>query len=77
MPACCAASGRSSSNSRRRRNSRAAPDSGARMVALIQPGVVADLEDCERGWCEIDVGSHDGWVPRDLLRVYDFEFLED
>lgn len=57
---------------------RATPDTGGRMVALIQPGVVADLEDCERDWCEIDVGDHDGWVPRELLwGIYDFEFLED
>lgn len=57
---------------------RVSPDSEARIVAFIQPGVVADLEDCQRDWCEIDVGSHAGWLPKDLLwGVYSFEYLED
>ena len=57
---------------------RTAPASDARMIALLQPGLVASLEDCEEGWCEIDVGPYDGWVPRDLLwGLYDFEYQDD
>ena len=57
---------------------RASPDSNARMLALIQPGVVARLEECEQDWCEIDVDDYEGWVPRDLLwGIYPFEFFED
>lgn len=54
---------------------RNAPNDNARILAFLQPGMVADLEDCDIDWCEIDAGKHDGWVPRDLLwGVYHFEY---
>ncbi len=53
------------------------PDGSAGVVALVQSGSIGRVEDCEEGWCEIDFGGHEGWLPRDMLwGVYSFEFNE-
>ena len=41
-----------------------APEPQASPVAIAEPGVVADLVTCSGDWCEIDAGTHDGWVAR-------------
>ncbi len=52
-------------------------DTTAGIVALVQPGAIGRLEDCEGDWCEIDVGGHDGWLRRDALwGVYPFEYRD-
>lgn len=51
------------------------PSATAGTVALVQSGAIGRLKDCENAWCEVDMGGHDGWLPRDLLwGVYDFEY---
>ena len=37
------------------------------MRALAEPGVVGRLEACDGGWCEIDAGGVEGWLPRAAL----------
>lgn len=45
------------------------------VVALIQPGAIGRLEECDGDWCEIDLKGHEGWLRRDALwGVYAFEF---
>ena len=41
----------------------------AQIAAFVEPGVVANLLDCEEGWCRITVDSHriTGWMPQDVL----------
>ncbi len=54
---------------------RSRPAAAAGTVALIQSGSVGRLKDCKANWCEVDVGGHDGWLPRDMLwGVYRFEY---
>jgi SH3-like domain-containing protein len=38
------------------------PESGARLLWRVEPGVVGALGDCEEGWCRFDVGGRKGWV---------------
>lgn len=53
------------------------PDAAGGVVALVQSGTIGRLEDCENGWCEVDLGSHEGWLQRDMLwGVYAFENLD-
>ena len=44
---------------------RTAPDGG--IVAFVQVGSIAALEDCTRHWCAIAVGGHRGWMARARL----------
>ncbi len=54
---------------------RAVPDATGGVIALVQPGVIGTLDECKHGWCEVEVDSYDGWLPRDQIwGVYPFEF---
>ena len=53
----------------------------ARILALLQPGVMAALKKCKTNWCEIKLNQqkskYRGWVRRDALwGVYPFEFRD-
>ena len=39
---------------------RADPDSNAR--AMIKAGVIATLDDCDAGWCKVEIGKRKGWL---------------
>ncbi|MEL7231061.1 MAG: SH3 domain-containing protein [Pseudomonadota bacterium] len=39
---------------------RADPDSTAR--ALLNAGVIVELETCDAGWCRVEVGKRKGWL---------------
>lgn len=41
-----------------------APDRRSPLVAQAEPGVIGDLERCERGWCLALLGGFEGWVQR-------------
>jgi SH3-like domain-containing protein len=57
---------------------RRAPETGARPVAMLEPGVIADLEACRNAWCRLQVEGHAGWMPRDhFYGAYPGERLED
>ena len=45
------------------------PDDNAQIAAFVEPGVVANLLDCEAGWCRLSVDSPriTGWMPQDVL----------
>ena len=56
---------------------RAVPDATGGVIALVQPGVIGTLDTCKGGWCEVEVDSYDGWLPRDQIwGVYPFEFTQ-
>jgi SH3-like domain-containing protein len=56
----------------------ARPEEGATVRAMAEPGVVGRLEACREGWCEIDAGGVEGWLPRVALwGVGPEEELED
>jgi len=41
---------------------RASPESGAKLLWRVEPGVVGALGDCEDGWCRFDVNGNRGWI---------------
>lgn len=43
----------------------AAPD--GRVVARLEPGVIAKLDECDGGWCRVEVQDERGWLPRDVI----------
>lgn len=42
-------------------------DENARVAALMEPGVLVDLEDCDGEWCRVSVESVTGWMHQDRL----------
>ena len=42
----------------------ASPNRGAALVARAEPGVVAQLLQCETGWCRIEADGIAGWVEK-------------
>ena len=45
----------------------ASPDANARVVALLQAGVIASVDRCQDGWCRLVDGRFNGWVVQDRL----------
>lgn len=53
------------------------PESDARQVAQIEPGVVAKLNECADNWCNVSVSGYDGWLLKaSLWGVYEHEESE-
>jgi len=46
---------------------RARPEPDAVERAVLEPGVVARLEDCTPEWCELHAGGFRGWAPKENL----------
>ena len=46
---------------------RAKPTDGSQLRWNAEPGVVGKIEDCDDGWCEIDVGGRRGYMRADRL----------
>ena len=42
-------------------------DAASRMVARLEPNVVAHLEKCGKDWCRLSAGGFRGWVQRNML----------
>jgi len=48
----------------------------ARMIARLEPSVVARVDKCSQAWCLIRAGGYHGWVERNLLwGIYEDEEL--
>ncbi|MCW8835468.1 MAG: SH3 domain-containing protein [Rhodospirillales bacterium] len=61
------------------RTLRARPDSRAAPMALLESGVVGELEECQKDdvWCRIQVNGYDGWIRRvEIWGVYSDEAIE-
>ncbi|MDP5085999.1 MAG: SH3 domain-containing protein [Yoonia sp.] len=43
---------------------RARPETSAIENAILEPGVVARLGECNPDWCELTAGGYRGWVPK-------------
>jgi SH3-like domain-containing protein len=43
------------------------PETEARVVARVEPGVIGRLVNCKAGWCRVETGGVRGWLPRDQL----------
>ena len=38
-----------------------------RVVARLEPGVIAAFDRCDQDWCRIEVAGEVGWIPRSAL----------
>lgn len=43
------------------------PENSAKPVAKLEPGVVARLQTCKDGWCEINASGYDGWIKKETI----------
>jgi SH3-like domain-containing protein len=56
---------------------RKAPDYSAPEAALLEPGVLAAVDECVNGWCKVSVNKVDGYAAQtDLWGVYPDETIE-
>ena len=46
---------------------RTRPEDTALENAMLEPGVVARLGDCNPEWCQLTAGGYRGWVPKTQL----------
>jgi SH3-like domain-containing protein len=49
------------------RSLRRMPDAESRALARMEPGVIGRLLGCSGAWCELEVGSSQGWVERTAI----------
>lgn len=43
------------------------PEEDSRMVARVEPNVIAHMEKCDAAWCRVSAGGFRGWVKRNSL----------
>ena len=43
---------------------RAEPDTNARIVAMLEPGVIGTIHACNGQWCEMEFSGHRGWLSQ-------------
>jgi SH3-like domain-containing protein len=61
-----------------RRTLRTAADADSPAVALLDPGVIGKLLQCNADWCRIEVRGYQGWLKRDeLWGVYPDETVKE
>ena len=46
---------------------RVRPDADAREIALLERGVIGLLQSCDAGWCQLEIDTLEGWLPRSAL----------
>ncbi len=46
---------------------RAKPDTGARPLLRLAPGVLVEVDRCEDAWCRLEVRGKKGWLQRESL----------
>lgn len=52
------------------------PEDTARMVARLEPGVIARIHECNPLWCKVAAGGFKGWIARNSLwGIYESEEL--
>lgn len=53
------------------------PQKIADPIAVVEPGVIGELEICELGWCQVNVEGLSGWMQRhEFYGVYPREKIE-
>ena len=61
-----------------RRTLRKQPEDAASPVALLDPGVIARLLECDGAWCRLEVQGYKGWLKRDeFWGVYPDEAMKE
>ena len=53
------------------------PSNDAEIVARAEPGVIAELSECQPAWCRVKAGEISGWLKRDeIWGVYPGEVVQ-
>jgi SH3-like domain-containing protein len=54
------------------------PNNDARVVALVEPGVIGTIKSCDGQWCRMTFGGHTGWISQSLVwGAYPGEKIKD
>ena len=56
---------------------RSRPAADASETAMLEPGVIGRLGECDPRWCRLSAGGYRGWVQRDALWGIGEEELRD
>lgn len=49
----------------------------SRIIARVEPGVIAMINECTDGWCKISVSDYSGWIERKFIwGIYDYEIFD-
>lgn len=52
-------------------------DKEARPVVQLEPNVIANVKECNEGWCYLSIAGYDGWVVKShIWGVYEQEELD-
>jgi len=43
------------------------PSADARLMAYIEPGAIAAVEECSGAWCKVSAQGYEGWSERNLF----------
>jgi SH3-like domain-containing protein len=46
---------------------RDSPEATARIAWRVEPGVVGRVDDCQKGWCRLDVSGRSGYIEAERL----------
>lgn len=56
----------------------ARPDQNAQVVALVEPGAIGTIRNCDGSWCEMSFGGRSGWISQaQLWGAYPGEQVKD
>jgi SH3-like domain-containing protein len=54
------------------------PDHKAATIAILDPGVIGEIETCNGEWCDMTFEGHSGWIAQSLLwGAYSGEQISD
>jgi SH3-like domain-containing protein len=54
------------------------PEPDARTVAVLEPGVIGKINQCNGDWCEMTFAGHTGWIGQALIwGAYQGELIKD
>ncbi|NCT40612.1 MAG: hypothetical protein GW778_03000 [Alphaproteobacteria bacterium] len=54
------------------------PELDSRLIALLEPNVIVQIEECDALWCNVEASGYKGWITKEnLWGVYPNEIIED
>ena len=54
------------------------PETNARRLAILEPGVLGTIKSCNGDWCQMTFDGHTGWISQSLVwGAYPGEFVKD
>lgn len=58
-------------------NMREGPGTGYDIITQLKKGKFVDIDECDAGWCEVDVNGHEGFVSASYLALVDADDEDD